>query len=417
MSARELRVLVVDDEAPIRLLCRVNLEAEQMDVLEAADGLSGLEAARRERPDVILLDVMMPGLDGWRVAEELLEDPATSAIPIVFLTARAELRDQARGLDLGGLDYVTKPFNPVELAQTIRDVISRVEGGERDELRRAKLAELRALIEERARPRPEPYRRSDPKETRRRGRGPSERARSPSARPRRRSGSAPLRLSPSQAQATMLATTGSTIAVIPARVALMCRIEPTIRKNGTIVPSTTIQVISTQTGRWQVARGGRAATPTVPGTSNGKAPPRLDDRPEDRREQEAAAEERDRVALADRALGEEQVAGEGDRREQREDDAEPVERDAVPEVDDERQSDERERQRDPDPPANMLLQHEEGEERDEQRAEVLDQQRDADLEPVDREEVEELDERDAEDAEHREVERARAGSCGGSPAA
>jgi DNA-binding response OmpR family regulator len=146
---RELRVLVVDDEAPIRLLCRVNLEAEQMDVLEAADGLSGLEATRRERPDVILLDVMMPGLDGWRVAEELLEDPATSAIPIVFLTARAELRDQARGLDLGGLDYVTKPFNPVELAQTIRNVISRVEGGERDELRRAKLAELRALIEER----------------------------------------------------------------------------------------------------------------------------------------------------------------------------------------------------------------------------------------------------------------------------
>jgi DNA-binding response OmpR family regulator len=146
---RKLRVLVVDDEAPIRLLCRVNLEAEQMDVLEAADGLSGLESARRERPDVILLDVMMPGLDGWRVAEELLEDPDTSAIPIVFLTARAELRDQARGLDLGGLDYVTKPFNPVELAQTIRDVISRVEGGESDELRRAKLAELRALIEDR----------------------------------------------------------------------------------------------------------------------------------------------------------------------------------------------------------------------------------------------------------------------------
>jgi DNA-binding response OmpR family regulator len=147
MSA--LRVLIVDDEAPIRLLCRVNLEAEQMDVLEAADGLSGLEAARRERPDVILLDVMMPGLDGWRVAEELLEDPDTSSMPIVFLTARAELRDQARGLDLGGLDYVTKPFNPVELAQTIRDVISRVEGGERDEHRRTKLAELRALIEER----------------------------------------------------------------------------------------------------------------------------------------------------------------------------------------------------------------------------------------------------------------------------
>ena len=149
MSASPPRVLIVDDEAPIRLLCRVNLEAEKMDVVEASDGIAGLEAARRERPDVILLDVMMPGLDGWRVAEELLEDPDTKSIPIVFLTARAELRDQARGLDLGGLDYVTKPFNPVELAQTIREVISRVEGGERDELRRAKLAELRALIEDR----------------------------------------------------------------------------------------------------------------------------------------------------------------------------------------------------------------------------------------------------------------------------
>jgi DNA-binding response OmpR family regulator len=143
------RVLVVDDEAPIRLLCRVNLEAEGMEVLEAGDGPSGLEAARREQPDVVLLDVMMPGLDGWRVAEELLEDPQTSGIPIVFLTARAELRDRARGLDLGGLDYVTKPCNPVDLERLIRDVIARVEGGEREELRRAKLAELRSLIEER----------------------------------------------------------------------------------------------------------------------------------------------------------------------------------------------------------------------------------------------------------------------------
>ena len=148
MSARDLRVLVVDDEAPIRLLCRVNLEAEQMDVLEAADGLSGLEAARRERPDVILLDVMMPGLDGWRVAEELLEDDRTRAIPIIFLTARAEFRDRARGLDIGGVDYVTKPFNPLELAPLVRDLLARIDRGERDELRGEKLAELRALMQD-----------------------------------------------------------------------------------------------------------------------------------------------------------------------------------------------------------------------------------------------------------------------------
>ena len=141
------RVLVIDDESPIRLLCRVNLEAEGMDVLEAADGPSGLEKARAEIPDVILLDVMMPGLDGWRVAEELLEDDRTESIPIVFLTARAELRDRARGIDLGGVDYVTKPFNPVELAPLVRGLLDRVARGERDDLRREKLQELRSLLE------------------------------------------------------------------------------------------------------------------------------------------------------------------------------------------------------------------------------------------------------------------------------
>ena len=141
------KVLVIDDEAPIRLLCRVNLEAEGMDVIEAADGPSGLERARAESPDVILLDVMMPGLDGWRVAEELLDNAGTENIPIVFLTARAELRDRARGIDLGGVDYVTKPFNPVELAPLVRDLLARVEAGERDDLRREKLSDLRAALE------------------------------------------------------------------------------------------------------------------------------------------------------------------------------------------------------------------------------------------------------------------------------
>ena len=141
------RVLVIDDEPPIRLLCRVNLEAEGMEVLEASDGPTGLEKARNDEPDVILLDVMMPGLDGWQVAEELIEGERTGSIPIIFLTARAEARDRARGLDLGGIDYVTKPFNPVELAPLVLDLIDRVDRGERDELRREKIAELRDLIE------------------------------------------------------------------------------------------------------------------------------------------------------------------------------------------------------------------------------------------------------------------------------
>jgi DNA-binding response OmpR family regulator len=140
-------VLVVDDEAPIRLLCRVNLEAENMTVLEAADGDKGLELARAEHPDVILLDVMMPGRSGWEVAEELLTDEDTNGIPIIFLTARAEVRDRAKGIDLGGVDYVTKPFNPVELAPLVRDLVHRVEKGERDDVRQEKVAELRELLE------------------------------------------------------------------------------------------------------------------------------------------------------------------------------------------------------------------------------------------------------------------------------
>ena len=146
-AAGMTKVLVIDDEAPIRLLCRVNLEAEKMDVIEAADGPSGVVKAREERPDVILLDVMMPGLDGWRVAEALLQDDRTSGIPIIFLTARAEFRDRARGLDIGGVDYITKPFNPLELAPLVLSLLARIDRGERDALRAEKLSELRSLME------------------------------------------------------------------------------------------------------------------------------------------------------------------------------------------------------------------------------------------------------------------------------
>jgi DNA-binding response OmpR family regulator len=142
-----MKTLVIDDEAPIRLLCRVNLEAEGVEVLEAADGATGLELAKREKPDAILLDVMMPGLDGWNVAERLLSAEETRAIPIIFLTARADLRDRVRGMDAGGLDYVTKPFNPVELASLVREVVAAVGRGDREQLRTERIAELRSLFE------------------------------------------------------------------------------------------------------------------------------------------------------------------------------------------------------------------------------------------------------------------------------
>jgi CheY-like chemotaxis protein len=135
------RVLVVDDEQSIRLLCRVNLGASGIDVLEADDGETALELARREQPDLILLDVMMPGLDGWSVARELAEDERTRDIPVVFLTARAEASDRRRGSRLGGVGYLVKPFDPVGIGELVEDVLARIGRGEREELQRGIAAE------------------------------------------------------------------------------------------------------------------------------------------------------------------------------------------------------------------------------------------------------------------------------------
>lgn len=131
------RVLVVDDERSIRLVCRVNLNAAGMDVLEAEDGHHGLELARTERPDLVLLDVMMPDVDGWTVARELAADEETRDIPIVFLTARADPADRRLGEQLGGVGYVVKPFDPVAIGDVVEDVLVRIERGEREQLRRA----------------------------------------------------------------------------------------------------------------------------------------------------------------------------------------------------------------------------------------------------------------------------------------
>jgi DNA-binding response OmpR family regulator len=133
---------------PVRLLCRINLEAEGLGVLEAADGVDGLEQARATTPDLILLDVMLPLLDGWQVAQELAADPATERIPIIFMSARADFADQAKGIDIGGIDYLTKPFDPVYLGQLVRQVIDRVDRGEAQELRAEKLEALRRRFDD-----------------------------------------------------------------------------------------------------------------------------------------------------------------------------------------------------------------------------------------------------------------------------
>jgi CheY-like chemotaxis protein len=129
-------VLVVDDEETMRLLCRVNLAASGIEVLEAADGATGLELAKSERPDLILLDVMMPGLDGWQVARRLAADPATREIPVVFLTARAGHEDRLQGERVGAVGYVVKPFDPVSIATVVELTLARVGEGDVEAMRR-----------------------------------------------------------------------------------------------------------------------------------------------------------------------------------------------------------------------------------------------------------------------------------------
>lgn len=136
-------VLVVDDEQAIRMLCRINLELSGFDVLEAEDGRAALDAARAAKPDLILLDLMMPAPDGWQVAEELLDDDDTSSIPIIFVTARNTLRDRARAFGLGALDYVVKPFDPVALSSLVEETLARIARGEREQMRRERIDRLR----------------------------------------------------------------------------------------------------------------------------------------------------------------------------------------------------------------------------------------------------------------------------------
>jgi two-component system, OmpR family, alkaline phosphatase synthesis response regulator PhoP len=116
-------VLVVDDEPDVLLLCRVNLEFEGYEVIEAADGEEAMERVRAHRPDVVLLDVMMPKMDGWQVLAAIKDDPELADIPVVMLTAKVQDQDQIRGWSQGAADYITKPFSPLALSQVLQDVL------------------------------------------------------------------------------------------------------------------------------------------------------------------------------------------------------------------------------------------------------------------------------------------------------
>lgn len=124
------RILVVEDHTDTRELLRYNLTASGFEVAAAEDGRTGLELARSFRPDLVMLDIMLPGIDGLEVCRRLKQDPELGRIPVIMLTARSDEIDRIVGLELGADDYVVKPFSPRELALRIKAVLRRSGGAE-----------------------------------------------------------------------------------------------------------------------------------------------------------------------------------------------------------------------------------------------------------------------------------------------
>ena len=118
-------ILVIDDEKDLIELVRYNLEKEGYDAIAASDGQTGLEIAQRHKLDLIVLDLMMPGMDGLEVCRRLRSDPRTGRIPLIMLTAKATEADRIVGLELGADDYITKPFSPRELVARVKAILRR----------------------------------------------------------------------------------------------------------------------------------------------------------------------------------------------------------------------------------------------------------------------------------------------------
>ena len=136
-------VLLVDDDPSIRTVATINLQASGIDVIETENGEAALAAVRNGGIDLVLLDVMMPGMSGWDVALELRRDERL-AVPVAFVSAKTATADRIRGYELGAIDYITKPFNPVELADRVRELIASAKTGDAQRRARDRLERLLA---------------------------------------------------------------------------------------------------------------------------------------------------------------------------------------------------------------------------------------------------------------------------------
>jgi DNA-binding response OmpR family regulator len=121
----KLTVLVIDDDPVILELLRVNFEIEGLDVICASDGEEGFRKAQTEQPDIVISDIMMPRRDGLQLLTDLKRDPTTSDLPVILLSAKAQKTEVQQGLDLGADDYITKPFDPLELIDRLNAVMTR----------------------------------------------------------------------------------------------------------------------------------------------------------------------------------------------------------------------------------------------------------------------------------------------------
>ncbi|MGC8743894.1 MAG: response regulator [Verrucomicrobiia bacterium] len=122
------KVLVIDDEPDVLELIEYNLTAAGFNVIKASEGNEAIKKAREQSPDLIVLDIMLPGIDGFEICKILKRDKTTASIPIIMLTAKAEEVDRIVGLELGADDYITKPFSPRELTLRIKTLLKRVKG-------------------------------------------------------------------------------------------------------------------------------------------------------------------------------------------------------------------------------------------------------------------------------------------------
>lgn len=122
-----IKVLIVDDEKDIVELVRYHLEKEGLQCLQAADGPTALRLTRQHRPDLLILDLMLPGLDGLEVCRQLRRDAATARLPIIMLTAKADEVDRVVGLEVGADDYIVKPFSPRELVARVKAILRRAQ--------------------------------------------------------------------------------------------------------------------------------------------------------------------------------------------------------------------------------------------------------------------------------------------------